>query len=89
MRVMRSNLDGSDIQTLMKTGHGESDRQDARNWCVGIALDVDGGKLYWTQKGNDNAGLAASFGQIWKFRRVKVPQIAKISKSSSIICPSP
>jgi hypothetical protein len=54
MRVMRSNLDGSNIQTLIETGHGEADRQDARNWCVGIALDVEGGKLYWTQKGNDN-----------------------------------
>jgi DNA-binding beta-propeller fold protein YncE len=61
MRVMRSNLDGSDIQTLIETGHGESDRQDARNWCVGIALDVDGGKLYWTQKGNDNAGQGRIF----------------------------
>jgi len=23
---------------------------------VGIALDVEAGKLYWTQKGSDNAG---------------------------------
>jgi DNA-binding beta-propeller fold protein YncE len=49
MRVMRSNLDGSDIETLVQTGHGEADRRDARNWCVGIALDVEGGKVYWTQ----------------------------------------
>jgi hypothetical protein len=56
MRVMRSNLDGSHIETLVETGHGGADRLDARNWCVGIAVDVEGGKLYWTQKGNDNAG---------------------------------
>jgi hypothetical protein len=61
MRVMRSNLDGSDIETIIETGHGETDRQDARNWCVGIALDVAGGKVYWTQKGNDNAGQGRIF----------------------------
>ena len=32
-----------------------------RNWCVGIALDVPGGKFYWTQKGNDNAGQGRIF----------------------------
>jgi hypothetical protein len=58
---MRSNLDGSDIETIIETGHGETDRQDARNWCVGIALDVAGGKVYWTQKGNDNAGQGRIF----------------------------
>jgi hypothetical protein len=58
---MRSNLDGSDIETLVQTGHGEADRRDARNWCVGIALDVEGGKLYWTQKGDDNAGEGRIF----------------------------
>jgi DNA-binding beta-propeller fold protein YncE len=61
MRIMRSNLDGSRIETLVETGHGDSDRRDARNWCVGIALDVEGGKLYWTQKGNDNAGEGRIF----------------------------
>jgi hypothetical protein len=61
MRVMRSNLDGSGIETLVQTGHGDADRRDARNWCVGIALDVEGGKLYWTQKGNDNAGEGRIF----------------------------
>ncbi|MGD0966393.1 MAG: 3-hydroxyacyl-CoA dehydrogenase, partial [Candidatus Acidiferrales bacterium] len=33
----------------------------ARNWCVGIAVDVNGAKLYWTQKGNDNAGQGRIF----------------------------
>jgi DNA-binding beta-propeller fold protein YncE len=61
MRVMRSNLDGSDIETLVQTGYGEADRRDARRWCVGIALDVEGGRLYWTQKGNDNAGEGRIF----------------------------
>src|SRR5246127_4833553 len=56
MRVMRANLDGSKIETLIETGHGDEDRRDARNWCVGIALDVDRGHIYWTHKGPDNAG---------------------------------
>src|SRR5580693_1103803 len=61
MRVIRSNLDGSNIETLVQTGHGDADRRDARRWCVGIALDVEGGELYWTQKGNDNAGEGRIF----------------------------
>lgn len=61
MRVMRANLDGSDLETLIETGNGEADRRDARNWCVGIALDFGAGKLYWTQKGPDNAALGRIF----------------------------
>ncbi len=61
MRVMRSNLDGSNIETLVETGHGDADRLDARNWCVGIAVDVNDGKFYWTQKGSDNAGQGGIF----------------------------
>lgn len=55
MRVMRSNIDGSHIETLVESGHGDEDRKDARNWCVGIAVDPDRGRIYWTQKGGDNA----------------------------------
>jgi DNA-binding beta-propeller fold protein YncE len=57
MRLMRANLDGSDIETLVDTSQGEPrPGADARNWCVGVAIDVDGRKVYWTQKGPDNAG---------------------------------
>ncbi|HKU38296.1 MAG TPA: hypothetical protein VJR89_09115 [Polyangiales bacterium] len=55
MRVMRANLDGSNTETLVSTGSTEADRRDASRWCVGIAVDVKAGKLYWTQKGGDNA----------------------------------
>src|ERR1700759_1709036 len=51
MRVMRSNLDGSRIETLVETGRGEGDRANPSNWCVGIAVDSDRGHIYWTQKG--------------------------------------
>jgi hypothetical protein len=59
MRVMRADLDGSHIETLVETGHGDADRRDAGNWCVGIALDVAAGKVYWSQKGGDNAGVGS------------------------------
>jgi hypothetical protein len=61
MRVMRVNLDGSNIETVIETGHDDEERRDARNWCVGIALDVDRGHIYWTQKGPDNAGQGRIF----------------------------
>jgi hypothetical protein len=54
MRVMRSNLDGSQIETLVESGRGDADRKDPSNWCVGVTVDVDRGHLYWTQKGPDN-----------------------------------
>jgi len=62
MRVMRCNLDGSNLETLLDTSKGDSrPGKDATKWCVGIALDVEGGKLYWTQKGPDNAGQGRIF----------------------------
>ncbi|HET7085403.1 MAG TPA: hypothetical protein VFI23_11575 [Rhizomicrobium sp.] len=57
MRVMRSNLNGSKVETLIQTGQGAADSQDQTRWCVGIALDYEFGHVYWTQKGPDNAGL--------------------------------
>ncbi|HYX55901.1 MAG TPA: hypothetical protein VE818_07060 [Nitrososphaeraceae archaeon] len=61
MRVMRSNLDGSKIETLVQTGQGEADRRDAMKWCVGITVDVESGQIYWTQKGPDDAGHGRIF----------------------------
>ncbi len=62
MRVMRCNLDGSNIETLIDTSQGDTrPGKDAKKWCVGIALDVEGGKLYWTQKGNEKAGQGRIF----------------------------
>ena len=57
MRVMRANLDGSNIETLIDTSAGDPrPGPDATKWCVGVAVDVAWGKFYWTQKGGDNAG---------------------------------
>src|SRR5579871_2573083 len=70
MRVMRANLDGSEIETLVDTSRGDSrPGSDQRKWCVGIAVDTDGGKFYWTQKGGSDAGL----GRISR-ANIQVPQ---------------
>jgi len=62
MRVMRANLDGSNIETLVDTSEGDArPGKDQKKWCVGIAVDFEGGKFYWTQKGNDNAGQGRIF----------------------------
>jgi hypothetical protein len=61
MRVMRANLDGSQVETLVKTGRGDKDSRDQTRWCVGITIDPKFGKIYWTQKGPDNAGLGGIF----------------------------
>jgi DNA-binding beta-propeller fold protein YncE len=62
MRVMRVNVDGSNIETLVDTSEGdERPGKEIKKWCVGIALDVEAGKLYWTQKGSDNAGEGRIF----------------------------
>ncbi len=61
MRVMRSNLDGSKIETLVQTGQGEADRRDAMKWCVGITVDAKRRQIYWTQKGPEDAGQGRIF----------------------------
>jgi len=61
MRVMRANLDGSRVETLVETGRGDKDSRDQTRWCVGITTDPKLGKIYWTQKGPDNAGLGRIF----------------------------
>ena len=58
MRVMRANLDGSQVETLVDTSQGDArPGRDATKWCVGITVDPKRGQIYWTQKGPDNAGL--------------------------------
>ncbi|PSR78928.1 low-density lipo protein receptor [Coniella lustricola] len=53
MKVMRANLDGSDVEVLVSTGDANNDahRADPMRWCVGVAVDEARGFVYWTQKG--------------------------------------
>jgi len=59
MRVMRANLDGSQIETLVETGRGDEDRRDETRWCVGITVDPTLGQIYWTQKGPTKGGTGS------------------------------
>lgn len=53
LRVFRSDLDGSDLEVVIRTGDWEksSDLSDQTKWCVGITVSPSTGKFYWTQKG--------------------------------------
>ena len=63
--MMRANLDGSNIETLVDTSQGDPrPGPDATKWCVGVAIDVDGGKVYWTQKGPDNGAGRRSVDEL-------------------------
>ena len=61
MRVMRANLDGSRVETLVETGRGDKDSRDQTRWCVGITIDPKLGKIYWTQKGPDKGNKGRLF----------------------------
>ena len=62
MRIMRASSDGSKIETLVDTSEGDArPGKDPKKWCVGIALDVERGKVYWTQKGAEKAGHGRIF----------------------------
>ena len=54
---MRANLDGSQVEGWSKPAAVNKDQLDATRWCVGITIDPKFRKIYWTQKGPDNAGL--------------------------------
>jgi hypothetical protein len=69
MRVMRANLDGSEIETRGYERGRFAAGIDQRKWCVGIAVDADGFKIYWTQKGGHHAGL----GRIFR-ANIQIPQ---------------
>ena len=62
MRVMRSNLDGSKIETLVDTSEGDArPGADVMKWCVGITVDPVEGRIYWTQKGTEKGGRGRIF----------------------------
>lgn len=65
-RIQRSNLDGSNLETLYDSAPGESrPLADPRDWCVGITVDNERGLVYWTQKG----GSKGASGRILRFNK--------------------
>jgi DNA-binding beta-propeller fold protein YncE len=79
MRVMRCDLDGSQLETLVEAGRGEADSRDQTRWPVGLAIDPKFQKIYWTQKGPDNAGL----GRIYR-ANIEIPAGQTASTRSDI-----
>jgi sugar lactone lactonase YvrE len=79
MRVMRSNLDGSQVETLVETGRGDADRRDQNRWCVGITIDPEREQIYWTQKGPDNGEQ----GRIFR-AGIEIPKGETAGKRSDI-----
>lgn len=51
-RISSVRLDGSGLQDLVINTPDETKEQE----CVGVAVDADGGYLYWTQKGPAKGG---------------------------------
>jgi sugar lactone lactonase YvrE len=63
-RVMRCNLDGSELETLYRTGDWEKEPEKSENgvyWPVGITLSKKLGKFFWTQKGHSKANEGRIF----------------------------
>ena len=74
MRVMRANLDGSKIETLVDSSGGDArPGPDQTKWCVGITVDSERGKIYWTQKGPTKAGKGRIFRANIEFQKGETP----------------
>ena len=51
-KIRRANLDGSNIETIITNQAWDDNRSDwSGTYGSGLALDVDGGKMYWVQEG--------------------------------------
>src|ERR1700760_2220591 len=79
MRVMRCNLDGSQLETLVEAGRGEVDSRDQKRWPVGLTIDPKFRKIYWSQKGPDNAGL----GRIFR-ANLEIPKVRTLANRADI-----
>lgn len=55
MKVMRANIDGTQLETVVDTKNAACE-DTACKMVVGVAVDVAGGWVYWTQKGGTSAG---------------------------------
>ncbi|MGJ8514819.1 hypothetical protein [Carnimonas bestiolae] len=60
-RVMRCNVDGSGLETLVERGAGQSYPREELDRCVGIVVDEANNTLYWTQKGPPKGGQGRIF----------------------------
>lgn len=58
LRIHRCDMDGENHEVIVQTGDWTVDEEmrDSMRWCVGITVDAQAGKLYWTQKGPSKGG---------------------------------
>src|SRR6185369_1445344 len=82
-RVMRCNLDGLQLETLIEAGRGDADRQDQARWCIGLVIDPKFGRIYWSQKGPDDGGFGHIYVPMSKYPPVKRQRPGPTSRSSS------
>jgi sugar lactone lactonase YvrE len=61
MQLLRCDLDGSNLETLVVAAVGDDAAPDARNHCIGVAVDPRRRLIYWSQKGAPNAGQGRIF----------------------------
>lgn len=63
LSIHRVNFDGSEHEVLLRTGSVENPLQksDQTRWCVGIAVDIGRGFIYWSQKGPSKGGKGRIF----------------------------
>jgi len=64
LRVMRCNLDGSQLETLFQAGDWKTEpekRADGTFWPVGVAVSKRLNKFFWTQKGHSKANEGRIF----------------------------
>jgi hypothetical protein len=80
MRVMRANVDGSDIETLVDTSKGDPRPGiNQTKWCVGITVDPNRAQIYWTQKGPDDAGKGRLFRA-----KIDIPELETAANRTDI-----
>lgn len=78
--VHRIDFEGQNHEVLVKTGDvNTTDKQDMTRWCVGITLDKNDGKIYWSQKGPSKAGK----GRIFR-ANIQIPEGETASNRSDI-----
>ena len=80
MRVMRSSLDGSNIETLVETGNGELDRHDQTNGVWVSRSTSKAERSTGLRKAPTTPVRAVSFERISKFQKARIRRIAGTSK---------
>jgi len=60
MTVNRCDFNGQNHEILVRRSAKTGD-VDMTQWCVGISVDEDAGKIYWTQKGPSKASKGRIF----------------------------